>query len=227
MKAKTKKRLIIWLSVIAAIIIIGLVGFRLALNFAGDKAMQMLMENQINSMLDSGEITLDELEAMIEEEPETEPKAEEAAPSETPVTEQKPVEEKPAATAEKPESSQPQKSEAEAKPQAKPAETQKPAEEKPAATRQETVKKASDKLAFGITRADKDEMMKLISKRLSASDMSYLAGLLAGGLTRAERSAAAKIAYSRFSGAELDAVSRFYHKYKKAIMIEPDYGVEE
>lgn len=217
MKAKTKKKLIIWLSVIAAVIIIGFIGFRLALNFAGDKAMQLLMENQINSMLDSGEITLDDLEAIIESEPEEEaeqtPAEQASAEADNPSpAEQKQPEQKPAST----QTSAPQK---------KPAE-QKPVEQKPA-ERQETVKKASDKLAFGITRADKDEMMKLITKRLSGSDISYLAGLLAGGLTREERSAAAKIAYSRFSGAELDAVSRFYHKYKKAIMIEPDYGVEE
>ncbi len=224
MKAKTKKKLIIWLSVIAAVIIIGVIGFRLALNFAGDKAMQMLMENQINSMLDSGEITLDDLEQIIESEPASEPESIESEPpaeAEPEQVEEQPQSEKPEKPAEKPASNQVTKPA-----EQKPAETKKPAEQKPA-TRQETVKKASDKLAFGITRADKDEMMKLISKRLSASDMSYLAGLLAGGLTREERSAAAKIAYSRFSGAELDAVSRFYHKYKKAIMIEPDYGVEE
>lgn len=212
MKAKTKKKLIIWLSVIAAVIIIGIIGFRLALNFAGDKAMQLLMENQINSMLDSGEITLDELEAIIESEPveEAEQTTAEQTPAETDApapTEQKQPEQKPAS----PQASAPQKKTTE----------EKTAEQKPA-ERKETVKKASDKLAFGITRADKDEMMKLITKRLSGSDISYLAGLLSGGLTREERSAAYKVAKARFQGDELAEVSRFYHKYKQAIMIEPD-----
>ncbi len=216
MKAKTKKRLIIWISILVALALVGYFGYRAALVFVGDKAMDMMLENQLNSMLDSGEITIEELEkiaesdhsATVEEEP-----AETPAPTET-ETAEKPAE----ASTPKPAPAEP------AKPAPKPAETTAPA--KPA-ERKETVKKAADNIGFGITREDKEAMAKLITKRLSGSDISYLAGLLSGGLTREERSAAYKVAVARFSGSELSQVSSFYHKYKKAIMIEPDYPSPE
>lgn len=215
MKAKTKKRLVIWISILVALALIGYFGYRAALVFVGDKAMDVMLENQLNSMLDSGEITIEELEKIAESDPSAaqEDAAEKKAPEE-PVVSEKPEETKPAA--------KPEQTEA-PKPAAKPAQTEAP---KPA-ERKETVKKAADNIGFGITRADKEAMAKLITKRLSGADISYLAGLLSGGLTREERSAAYKVAKARFQGDELAEVSRFYHKYKKAIMIEPDYGVEE
>ena len=84
------------------------------------------------------------------------------------------------------------------------------------------VDKATDNVANFVSREDKVAMAKLITSRLSSSDISYLAGLLGGGLTREERSDAYKIAVARFRGDELNQVSRFYHKYKSQIMSEPD-----
>ena len=211
MKAKTKKRLIIWISILVALALIGYFGYRAALVFVGDKAMDMMLENQLNSMLDSGEITIEELEKIAESDPSAvteEAPAETSAPTE-PATAEKTAE----AATQKPAPAEPAKS------ASKPAETTAPA--KPA-ERKETVKKAADNIGFGITREDKEAMAKLITKRLSGSDISYLAGLLSGGLTRNERRKAYEIAKARFSGGELAEVSRFYHKYKKAIMIEPD-----
>ena len=215
MKAKTKKRLIIWLIILITVSIIGYFGYRSALVFVGDKAMNMLLENQLNSMLDNGEITLDELEAIAESDPTANAAP---APQEEPIASESPAEEKQNAETKQESSQKPQQQ------QTATTSAEKPAEQTQAKTaeRKETVKKAADNIGFGITRADKEEMAKLITKRLSGSDISYLASLLSGGLTRNERRKAYEIAKARFSGDELAEVSRFYHKYKKAIMIEPD-----
>lgn len=222
MKAKTKKRLIIWLAILVAVAIIGYFGYRAALVFVGDKAMDVLLQNQLNSMLDSGEITLEELEAIAESDPTADTQPEDTPQKEVPSEQAQSTKQNPEASEFSAEAQQQP-----AESQQQPAAQKTPASPSTSSERKETVKKAADNIGFGITREDKEAMAKLITSRLSGGDIAYLSGLLSGGLTRDERAEAYKIAVARFSGAELSQVSSFYHKYKKAIMIEPDYGVEE
>ncbi len=190
MKTKTKKRLIICLIVVALLAAGGYGVYRIAMNYAGDKAVDMLVSNQINNMLDSGEVTLSDLEEII------------AEPSdESPMTSDKP--EIPA------ENTEQDQKEAQQGTQKKPQQTTK--------TRFEVVKEASDKVQESVERSDKDKMMKLISSRLSSGDVKYLMGLIKGGLTPEEISAAARLAYSRFSAEEITQVKTYWHRYKNSI----------
>lgn len=67
MKTKTKKKLIVFLLVAVFLVAVGYGAYRAALNYAGSKAVNMIITNQINDMLDSGEVTLSDLEEIIAE----------------------------------------------------------------------------------------------------------------------------------------------------------------
>ena len=221
-KRNVKKIIIIILCVLAVLAVAGYFIYDAVMYYIGDTVMRELAKNEISNAVESGTITEEELRIMAGEIPppqapsadapvanadETESKAPEGA--EAPSQQQKPSESKP----------KPQSQETPApKPQSKPKMS---AKEKNA-----LVDKATDNVASFVSREDKVAMAKLITSRLSSSDISYLAGLVSGGLTREERSAAYKIALARFQGEELAQVSRFYHKYKAQIMSEPDLVIE-
>lgn len=61
MKKKTKKKILIWLSVVIVLSALLLVGYEIAMDYISDKAMSLIVSNQIESMLDTGEITYEEL----------------------------------------------------------------------------------------------------------------------------------------------------------------------
>ena len=63
---KTKKRLIIWACVIVALVVAGIFAYRFAIDFAASKAMNMVISNEIEEMIDSGEMTLEEVESLAE-----------------------------------------------------------------------------------------------------------------------------------------------------------------
>ena len=64
---KTKKKIIIWLIVVAALSILMLAGYEIAMDYASNKAMSLIVSNQIESMLESGEITYEEILEIAEE----------------------------------------------------------------------------------------------------------------------------------------------------------------
>lgn len=66
MKAKTKKRLIIWACILIVLGTIGFFGYRFALEYLGGKAMKKIISSEINTMLETGEITLSEVEEIAE-----------------------------------------------------------------------------------------------------------------------------------------------------------------
>jgi len=195
---KRKKVLIILVCILAFIAIAGCVAYNFIMSYAGDKAMDMLVTNQLEGMLSSGEITLEELEEIV------------ASPEAVGATEPAPSknEDAPAVLPE-------------------PSEEKKPVSptEKPK-TQKETVKAASQKITDSISREEKDAMMKLISSRLTKADIQYLAGLAAGGLDGEEISKAYKLAKSRFTAEELVQVKTYWHRYK-ANVLKPKKPQEE
>lgn len=223
---KWKKVIIILLCIAVVLAIAGYAAYNIAFNFVQDK----MIETMLDSMLDSGDVSVEDLELMAEV---TLPEEGEPAPSESAeVVSSAPSsvaasDEKSAETPAKPASEKKNTPAAETK---KKVETKQPetntetksSEEK----RTEAVDKMTEKISDSITRADKRAMARLVTSHLSAADIKYLAGLIAGGLTREERSAAYRLAKQRFSGEELELVSMYYHRYKKQIMIEPDYPVK-
>ncbi len=218
---KWKKVVIILLCVAVFFGAAGYIAYNVAFNFVQDK----MIETMLDSMLDSGDVSVEELELMAEVTlPEEEPSSEAPEPdaSDTPATQaqesissSKNDEIKEAV---KPEQKQPAKNEVKQETKNE----NKPVQEK----RAEAVDKMTQKISDSITRADKRAMARLVTSHLSASDIKYLAGLIAGGLTREERLAAYRLAEQRFSGEELQLVSMYYHRYKKQIMIEPDLPVK-
>lgn len=220
---KWKKVVIILLCIVVFLGAAGYIAYNIAFDFVQDK----MIETMLDSMLDSGDVSVEELELMAEvtlpEEPEepSESITSDVPESSVPAASEStaPAEKEKTKTESKPSQKQP------SKPQVKPeqkTETKtenKPTEEK----RTEAVDKMTQKISDSITRADKRAMARLVTSHLSAADIKYLAGLIAGGLTREERSAAYRLAKQRFSGEELELVSMYYHRYKKQIMIEPDY----
>ncbi len=215
-KRNIKKIIIIVLCILAVIAVAGYFIYDAVMYYIGDTVMREMVKNEIETALENGSITEDELRVMAGE-----------VPSPSPVTEAESAEaENPADSASVEDPTAPAKSpDGETlKPQQQKPQQQKP-QEKPKMTAEEKktlVNKATDNIASFVSRDDKVAMAKLITSRLSSSDISYLAGLINGGLTREERSAAYEIAVARFQGEELAEVSRFYHKYKAQIMIEPD-----
>lgn len=193
MKKKTKKALIILLCVVAVLAALGFAAYNIALDYVQNK----MISSVLDTMIDSGEITLSELEIIASEETPPEVAAPDVTEPETTETEPFP-------------------------PQDAPAVSEKPATEPSTEMRVEIVDKATQKIADSITREDKYAMVRLITSHLTSADIKYLAGLLAGGLTRDERLLAYRLAKQRFSGEELNTVREYYHRYKAQIMAEPD-----
>lgn len=177
------------LIIIAAILIILFAIGKIVYNYIEDRAVSMLVEDRINDMLDTGEVTLTELEGALDKP---------AGQAETPQA------------AEPPETPSVPESEKSSAPEKKPAQTGNASNNK---SRGEIVKETTKKVNQSITRADKQEIMNLIGSRLSSADISYLMGLLKGGLTAEETAAAKKIALSKFTREEISRVQSFYYKY--------------
>ena len=223
---KWKKVIIILLCIAVVLAIAGYAAYNIAFNFVQDK----MIETMLDSMLDSGDVSVEELVLMAEvtlpEEPATpsesiSPHVQESAVSAASES-SAPAEKEKAKTESKPSQKQPSKPQVKQEQKTETKTENKPAEEK----RTEAVDKMTQKISDSITRTDKRAMARLVTSHLSAADIKYLAGLIAGGLTREERSAAYRLAKQRFSGEELELVSMYYHRYKKQIMIEPDYPVK-
>lgn len=191
-----KKKIIIILAVITAVLALLFCGYRLGMSFVEDKAVDMLLKDQINDMIDSGEVTLEELEEILnipDEGEETENIQQSEGVAENGNGETQP--EKDITAEDEP-----------SPPAQKPVTSQEP-------DRQEVVEKAGEKIEDRISREDKRAIMRLIGSRLTSSDISYLSGLLKGGLSSAEKKEAKKIALSRFSSAEMQEIKGFYRKY--------------
>ena len=101
MKPKTKKRLIIWIVIVLAVALIGYAAYRAVFIFVGDKAVNMLVENQIETMLDTGEIDISELEEMLVDEEVLSSESEDETPSAAEKTPESKSPEKPKTQAEK------------------------------------------------------------------------------------------------------------------------------
>ena len=190
MKSKTKKRLIIWIVILLVIALLGYAAYRAVFIFVGDKAVNMLVENQIETMLDTGEIDISELEALLVDEEDA--VSEEIVSSES-------EDETPSAAKKTPESKSPEKP-------------------KTRAEKKEIVQKVSDKVSDSVSDADKIAMTRLITSRLSGGDIKYLMGLASGGLTGEEISAAYRLAKARFNAAELSEIKVFWHRYKHSLV---------
>ncbi len=67
MKVKTKKRLIIWACVLVILGVLGFFGYRFALEYLGGYAMKSIVKSEINTMLETGEVTIEEVEEIAEE----------------------------------------------------------------------------------------------------------------------------------------------------------------
>lgn len=211
---KWKKVVIVLLCITVFLGAAGYIAYNVAFDFVQDK----MIETMLDSMLDSGDVSVGELELMAEV---TLPE-ETATPSENITSDV--IESTVSATSESSTPSKKEEKKPNVKPQVKP-ETKsenKPVEEK----REEAVDKMTQKISDSITRADKRAMVQLVTSHLSASDIKYLAGLIAGGLTGEEWRKAHRLAKQRFSGEELELVSMYYHRYKKQIMTEPDNPVK-
>ncbi|MBQ6847149.1 MAG: hypothetical protein IJO61_08460 [Oscillospiraceae bacterium] len=239
-KSKWKKRLIIIGCVLAVLLIIGAVAYRILKNYIGDKIVNEMIKVQLNGDLDSGRITIEDLEAIIEDdfyeskeppevgekEPEpseekeeiltdspAEPSAENSeAASEAPT---EPSVEKSGEPAKSPSEPSAEKG-GEVKGEAEKVQT-KPSSDVSPEKRAEVVQKAADKIEESIPRSDKDEIVELIRSRLTASDIARLTELMKGGLANEELGEAVRIAKARFSGEELDKVIDFWHKYQSQV----------
>ena len=66
-----------------------------------------------------------------------------------------------------------------------------------------------------VTSADKVVAASMVMKKLSASDISALQGMLSGGLSAEEKEKAKDIAYARFTEEEIAKIKELYHKYMK------------
>ena len=66
-----------------------------------------------------------------------------------------------------------------------------------------------------VTSADKVVAASMVMKKLSASDISTLQGMLSGGLSAEEKEKAKDIAYARFTEEEIAKIKELYHKYMK------------
>lgn len=215
---KWKKVVIVLLCIAALLGAAGYIAYNIAFDFVQDK----MIETMLDSMLDSGAVSVEELELMAEV---TLPE-ETSTPSENITSDV--IESTVPATSESSTPFQKEEKKPNVKPQVKPeAKPESKAENKPAEEkRAEAVDKVTQKISDSITRADKRAMARLVTSHLSAADIKYLAGLIAGGLTREERVAAYRLAKQRFSGEELELVSMYYHRYKKQVMTEPDIPVK-
>lgn len=55
----------------------------------------------------------------------------------------------------------------------------------------------------------------LVLKRLSASDIDELKGMLSGGISKEEHQMAMQMLYSRFTDSEIEEIKKIYDKYMK------------
>lgn len=211
-KKKRKKRLVITAFVLAILFVAGAIAYRIAMNYVGDKLVNVLLKQQLNGMLDSGEITLEDLVGILTD---TEPSAETEEPTvaENEAEEPDNVTEEEGGEGEETTSSQ------------KPSQSKAPAAAKPkqessgqtTQNRNDIVQKTADKIENSIPRSDKDEMVALIRSRLTSGDIKRLAELARGGLSNDELGECVRIAEARFSGAELERVKDFWHRYQSRI----------
>lgn len=183
--------LIILLCILVTVAIAGYFVYNIVIDYAGDKAINMLVTNQIEGMLASGEITLEELEEIIIE------------PADESVEVTPTVSEKEEKT---PEVSKQKKEEQNSAPAQKPK------------TEKETVKAASEKITDTISREERTAMLRLISTRLTKEDVKVLSALAAGGLEGEEISQAYRIAKSRFTDEEIVQVKTYWHRYKSTVL---------
>ncbi len=201
-----RKKTVIFLCILIFVVAAGFCAYTLGMNYIQDRAVNTILKNQISDMLDGGELSLDELAQALgddfivdytpsdgETDEPSEDKGEEQN-SVTPTKEANGKEETP--PAKKPDSVGDKK-------------TDQPS----AASREEVIDKTTEMLESKISRKDKQEIMKLIGSRLTAADVSYLAGLLRNGLSSEDLKEAKKLAFSRFTKAEISKVHAFYHKY--------------
>lgn len=79
MKKKKTRRVVIWFFVLVLLAVSAFVGYKIVLGYIGDMAYKKLISSQINTMLDTGEVTIEELEEIVEE---PEEKTEEAPKTE-------------------------------------------------------------------------------------------------------------------------------------------------
>ncbi len=195
LKKKTK---IILISIACALVVLGVVGYNVGMNYLSDRAMEVLIADQLESMLESGEITFEEIEEVASGEVKTEKIKTEEIKGEELV----PKEEAPKVP------------------------EQKPAAEVTPEKKKETISTASKKITDAIPREEKQAMMKLISSRLTKADITYLAGLASGGLEGKEISEAYKVAKERFTPEELQQVRTYWHRYK-SMVLKPKPKTEE
>ena len=79
MKKRKTRRIIIWIFVLVLLAVFAFVGYKLVLGYIGDMAYKNLISSQINTMLDTGEVTIEELEEIVVE-PQEEPDEPEKKP---------------------------------------------------------------------------------------------------------------------------------------------------
>lgn len=79
--------------------------------------------------------------------------------------------------------------------------------------KEQIVREKAAEIEKSTPQSERSEMMRLITSRLSPSDISYLTGLLKDGLTKEEKKAAKKLAYERFTPEEIKKVREYYKKY--------------
>lgn len=100
MKKKTKKVVVIVACILVVLAAGGYFAYTAVMNYIGDKAMEMLVSNQIEGMLERGELSIEELEEIVIAEPIEESPQDiqqtEAPPQQTEKPASKPVEKKPA-----------------------------------------------------------------------------------------------------------------------------------
>lgn len=69
------------------------------------------------------------------------------------------------------------------------------------------------KIEDSVSMDDKRKALKLITSKLTGSDISFLISLVKGGLTGEEKSRAVNLAYKRFTQSEIDSIKILYNKY--------------
>lgn len=70
-----------------------------------------------------------------------------------------------------------------------------------------------NEIVESISAQTKKEIIAMVTSKLSASEISYYAGLLSGGLTLEEKKEGKAFVYSRFSADEIATIQALYDKY--------------
>lgn len=68
-----------------------------------------------------------------------------------------------------------------------------------------------------VTEEDKVLAMRMITQKLTFSDIQLLMSMYDGGLTAQEREEAKKMAYEKFTPEEIEVIKELYNKYKGSI----------